>query len=41
VFAWSDVPLRLAGFNPRGRAPDHICSAEPVNVETFLPERVE
>jgi uncharacterized protein len=41
VTEWSDGPLRLAGFDLRGRAPDHICTAEPVEVETFTPERVE
>lgn len=40
VFEWGDAPLRQAGFDPRGRAPDHICAAEPVEVETFAPERV-
>lgn len=41
VFQWGDVPLRQAGFNPCGRAPDHICMTEPVDLETFAPERIE
>lgn len=41
VFDWSDVPLRQAGFDARGRAPDHICWAEPVDVEVFAPEKVQ
>lgn len=40
VFAWGDAPLRQAGFAAGGRAPDHICAAEPVTVETFAPEPV-
>ena len=39
VFAWGDAALRQAGFDPRGRAPDHICCAEPVDVEVFAPEK--
>jgi len=43
---WDDVMLRLAGFNPadrklRGTAPDHICTAGPVDVEVFAPRRME
>jgi hypothetical protein len=30
----------LAGFNPRGRAPDHVCAAETVKVEIFPLQRV-
>jgi uncharacterized protein YqjF (DUF2071 family) len=41
VFEWGEAPLRLAGFDPRGRAPDHLCCTEPVDVETFAPEKVE
>jgi uncharacterized protein YqjF (DUF2071 family) len=41
VFDWSDAPLRLAGFDLRGRAPDHICAAHTVELETFAPEPVE
>lgn len=41
VFEWSDVPLRLAGFAGVDRAPDHLCAAEPVEVEVFAPEKVE
>lgn len=32
---WDDTMLRLAGFDPRGRAPDHICGAEKAEVEVF------
>ena len=41
VYSWGDAPLRQAGFNPQGRAPDHLCMADPVDLETFAPERVE
>ncbi len=40
VFQWGDVPLRLAGFDPAGRAPDHLCVTDPQDVETFAPEVV-
>jgi uncharacterized protein len=40
VFRWGDAPLRLAGFDPRGAAPDHLCVTEPQEVETFAPEIV-
>jgi uncharacterized protein YqjF (DUF2071 family) len=40
VLAWDDTMLRLAGFDPRGRAPDHACTAEAVDVEVFPLERV-
>ena len=36
--AWGDAPLRLAGFAPPAREPDHMCVAEPVSVEVFAPE---
>ena len=35
VPAWDDTMLRLAGFDPRGRAPDHVCAAAAVDVEVF------
>jgi uncharacterized protein len=51
VPAWDDGMLRLAGFDPTGRqsaggirpgrAPDHVCAAEGVDVEVFALERVE
>lgn len=41
VTSWSDVALRQAGFVSPGREPDHICAAEPVDVEVFTPEKVE
>lgn len=41
VFDRGDGPLQLAGFDPAGRAPDHICHAEPVDVDTFAPEKVD
>ena len=41
VTDWSDGMLRLAGFDPKGRAPDHICYSEGVEIEAFAPERVE
>lgn len=37
---WDDVMLQLEGFPSPGRAPDHICATEPVNVRVFSPERV-
>lgn len=40
-FDWSDVPLRLAGFDPPEDSPDHVRMADPVQIETFAPERVE
>ena len=40
VFQWGDAPLRQAGFDPHGRAPDHICCALAQDVETFGPEKV-
>jgi uncharacterized protein len=40
VAEWDDVMLRLNGFNSGGRAPDHVCAAEPVDVRVFPPERV-
>ncbi|MEY4939970.1 MAG: hypothetical protein RIQ93_1705 [Verrucomicrobiota bacterium] len=41
VYEWSESPLRQAGLDPRGRAPDHICAAQTVEAETFAPERLE
>jgi uncharacterized protein len=41
VTAWSDAMLRMAHLHPKGRAPDHICTAEPVEVETFAPQQVQ
>jgi uncharacterized protein YqjF (DUF2071 family) len=40
VTQWGDGVLARAGFATRGRAPDHICAAEPVDVEVFAPEVV-
>lgn len=40
VAEWSDAPLRQAGFAPPWRDPDHVCAAEPVDVEVFAPEKV-
>jgi uncharacterized protein YqjF (DUF2071 family) len=37
---WSDAMLRWAGFDPGARPPEHVCAAEPVEVEVFAPERV-
>jgi uncharacterized protein len=37
---WSDAPLRQAGLAPPLRDPDHLCAAEPVEVETFAPEKL-
>ena len=37
---WDETMMRLAGFDPRGRAPDHVCAAETVDVEIFPLERV-
>ena len=37
---WSDVPLRQAGFEAGGRAPDHQCVAAPVTVRIFGLESV-
>lgn len=39
--AWGDAPFALAGFESPGREPEHICAAQPVDVEVFLPEKVE
>lgn len=41
VSAWSGVALRQAGLVPPDREPDHVCAAEPVDVEVFAPEKVE
>lgn len=35
-----DAMMRLAGFDPRGRTPDHVCAAEMVEVEIFPLQRV-
>lgn len=40
VAQWGDAMLRLAGFEAPGREPDHVCAAEPVDVEVFAPEPV-
>lgn len=40
VPCWSDVALRQAGFAAGGRAPDHRCVAEPVEVDVFRLEPV-
>lgn len=37
---WDDTMMRLAGFDPQGRAPDHVCAAETVEVEVFPLKRV-
>lgn len=41
AFEWSPVPLRLNGFDPGERGPEHLCVAETVDVEVFAPEKVE
>ena len=41
VTQWGDAALRLAGLPSPERVPDHLCSADPVEVEVFAPERVE
>ena len=41
VTQWSDAVLRFAHFDTGGRAPDHICYAEPQEVEVFAPEKVQ
>jgi uncharacterized protein YqjF (DUF2071 family) len=35
VPVWDDGMMRLAGFDPAGRPPDHRCTAATVNVEIF------
>ncbi len=40
VSAWGDAPLWLAGLAVPGRAPEHACTAEAVNVDVFAPEKV-
>jgi hypothetical protein len=35
VPVWDDQMMRLAGFDPAGRPPDHRCTAAPVDVEIF------
>ena len=37
----SEWPLRWNRFDPEGRAPEHVCAAECVDVEVFAPEKVE
>jgi uncharacterized protein YqjF (DUF2071 family) len=32
---WDDTMMRLAGFDSAGRAPDHVCAADDVDVEVF------
>jgi uncharacterized protein YqjF (DUF2071 family) len=41
VTHWGDAVLRLAGFPPPEREPDHICATEPVELDVFAPESVE
>jgi uncharacterized protein YqjF (DUF2071 family) len=38
--AWDDTMLRLAGFDPRGRSPEHVCAAGDVDVEIFPLENI-
>lgn len=38
--AYDTRVMVLAGFDPAGRAPDHVCVAETVDVEVFPLERV-
>jgi hypothetical protein len=38
--AYDTRVMALAGFDPTGRAPDHVCVAETVDVEVFPLERV-
>lgn len=35
VERWDATVLRLAGFDPGGRGPDHVCAAEPVDVDIY------
>jgi uncharacterized protein YqjF (DUF2071 family) len=37
---WSAQVIELAGLPAPARSPDHVCAAEPVDLETFLPERI-
>ena len=37
---WDDGMMRLAGFDPAGRPPEHRCTAATVNVEIFPLRRV-
>ncbi len=41
VTAWGDARFALAGVEPPGREPEHRCAAQPVDVEVFLPEKME
>ena len=40
VSAWDDTMLRLAGFDPAGRGPDHVGAAAAVEVEIFGLEKL-
>jgi hypothetical protein len=40
VSVWDDTMLRLAGFDPAGRGPDHVGAAEAVDVEIFGLEKL-
>jgi uncharacterized protein YqjF (DUF2071 family) len=39
--SWGESVLRLAGLPPPARPPDHICAAEPMDVEIFLPRSLD
>lgn len=38
---WGVAALRQSGFDPGARPPDHVCGADPVDVEVSLPVQVE
>ena len=40
VERWDATVLRLAGFDPGGRGPVHVCAAEPVDVDIYPLQRV-
>ena len=40
VTEWGDAPLLQAGLVAPGREPDHVCAADSVSVEVFMPEKV-
>ncbi len=40
VRQWSGEVLAFAGLARPAREPDHVCGAQPVDVEVFRPERV-
>jgi len=40
VPVWDDTMLRLAGFELNGQAPDHVCAAQPVDVQVWPLEPV-